>query len=97
MVLKEYLEKEYSTFMDNVDEPHITLFGKTECGCYVDENGNAVNEYEWAIAEYIGNGDFSIHHIHSWDRVVEWLNKNTQGYEYYNDLYLQQQRENKEE
>ena len=88
--LKTAMENEFFTFeIDN-----LMLFGKQLVGATY-ENGSRIDVFQYTIGETWGNGtDFSLHHIHSWYGVVQWLDAH-KGYEYYNTKYQEKLTKNK--
>jgi hypothetical protein len=76
------------TLVDDYNKPSIILFGKHITGSH-SENGNFVEDFKFRISQAWNNGiDFTMHHIHSYERLKLWLNQNTSGgYNYFLDLY----------
>ena len=85
--LKTAMEEECFTLVDDYDDPKITLFGKSKIG-ESGKDGKRVENFQYCIGESWKDGEnFSIHHIHTWNGVVKWLDEHTQGYEFYKQLY----------
>ena len=85
--LKEAMQEECFTLVDNYDNPKIILFGKRKIGSTV-KDGIETENFQYCIGEnWDNNEDFSMHHLHSYDGVIKWLDIHTEGYKYYKQLH----------
>lgn len=85
--LKEAMEDENFDLVDDYANPRIILFGKKKTGS-THKDGVITENFQYCIAESWENGeDFSMHHIHSYEGLINWLNKNTKGYDFYREMF----------
>lgn len=95
--LKEAMQDEYFILEDRLNTG-IVLFGKQRIGSHITEEGKETEDYQYCIAQTWKNQeakernkDFSIHYIHSYQSLIDWLDKNIEGgYKYFQDLYEKQ-------